>query len=466
MAAQRVTRGVEVIHARQSGAEHLDRRSSSGGAVSSAAYSGAVIDVVGISAAGWEALGPGERALLEGARVIVGGERHLALLPEHVAAERRTWPRPLREGLPDLLASLGQPADADSRSGAGVVALASGDPLRSGIASTLIDLLGADQVRVHPSLASDTLARARMGWSAERVEVITTVGRDLRRVLPSLAPGARLVVLLSDGSGPAELAALLTDRGWGASRVTAWWHLGGDDEGSARSRAEAWELPRTPDLVLCCVEAAPDGDDAAALGPVPGRPEATFASDGQITKRDVRASALAHLRPADGGHLWDLGAGSGAVGIEWCLAAPRTRCTSIERDPGRAARIRATADELGVGARLTVLTADLADGLDVVLGDGDDAAPDAVFVGGGLTEELADEAWTRLPVGGRFVAHAVTLQTEAVLVALHRRTGGALTRLSVEHARPLGRYLSWTPARPVVQLAAVRTRPGTTEGEA
>lgn len=408
-----------------------------------------MIDVVGLGDGGWERLDARAQELVRSARVLVGGRRHLDDVPVRDGQERRAWPSPLRAGLPALLAEI----DADR---GGVVVLASGDPLRSGIGTTLVELLGGAAVRTHPAVSSDTLARARMGWSAETTEVVTAVGRDLRAVRPHLVPGARLVVLCSDGGDPARLAAMLVESGLGASTLTARWHLDGPGEGARSARADAWDATATPDLVVACIEVRADeatGYPFAAVGPAPGRPEDAFDHDGQITKRDVRASALARLRPAPGAHLWDLGAGSGSVGLEWCLTAPRATCSAVERDPDRAARVRTNADALGVGPRLTVVTGDshdpaVLDGLD---------APDAVFVGGGLDRDLAERAWSALRPGGRLVAHAVTLETETVLVELAGRIPAELTRLTVEHARPLGRYLSWTPLRPVVQLSAVQT---------
>lgn len=401
-----------------------------------------MIEVVGVGDDGWDGLDGARRRLVEGATNLLGGRRHLDLLAPHApGAELVPWPSPLRAGLPALLETKGD-----------AVALASGDPLRSGIATTLVELLGADAVRVHPAVGSDTLARARQGWSAEGTTVVTAVGRDLRAVLPHLTLGARLVVLCSDGDDPERLGALLAEHGWGASALTARWHLGGPDEGARSERADAF-AGRTDDLVVCCVEV--HADDPAALaataGPVPGRPEDFIAHDGQLTKRDVRASALARLRPTTGAHLWDLGAGNGSVALEWCLAADRATATCVERDATRAQRIRDNADALGLAGRVEVHVADT-----TTLELSPFAPPDAVFVGGGLDEDLLERAWGALPTGGRLVAHAVTLEGESALVATHARTGGELTRVSVERAVPLGRYLSWTPARAVVQLAATR----------
>ncbi|MDN5718012.1 MAG: precorrin-6y C5,15-methyltransferase (decarboxylating) subunit CbiE [Janibacter sp.] len=402
-----------------------------------------MIDVVGIADDGWAGLDDGRRGLVERASTVIGGQRHLDLVADHVAAgaEIVRWPSPLRAALPALLERVGD-----------AVVIASGDPLRSGIGTTLVELLGADRVRIHPAVGSDVLARARQGWSAEETTVVTTVGRDLRAVLPHLAPGVRLVVLCSGGEDPVRLAALLTEHGWGTSLLTARWHLGGPDEGALARLAREFTTT-TADLVVVCVEARADDPAASARtgGTVPGRPEDFIDHDGQLTKRDVRASALARLRPTPGAHLWDLGAGNGSVALEWCLAADRATATCVERDHERAARITANAVALGLAGRVHVVvgdttTTDLA-GL---------ADAEAVFVGGGLDVDLLERAWTSLRPGGRLVAHAVTLEGESALITTHNRAGGELTRLSVEHAVTLGRFLSWTPARAVVQLATTK----------
>lgn len=402
-----------------------------------------MIEVVGIGDDGWSGLDEARRALISGAATLVGGGRHLDLVAPHAPeAQLVPWPSPLRPALPDLL-----------RAHPDAVVLASGDPLRSGIATTLIDLVGPDRVRVHPHVGSDALARARQGWSAEETLVVTTVGRDLRAVLPHLSPGARLVVLLSDGDGPAALAALLTERGWGATMLTTRWHLGGPDEGARAERADAF-TGATPPLVLACLDVRADDPaaTAATAGAVPGRPEDFIDHDGQLTKRDVRASALARLRPTPGDHLWDLGAGNGSVALEWCLAADRATVTCVERDATRAQRIRDNAAALGLAARVDVVVGD------TTTTDLTTLRPaDAVFVGGGLEPDLLEAAWSSLRPGGRLVAHAVTLEGEAALVALADLTAGELTRLSVERAVELGRFRSWTPARTVTQLAATRT---------
>lgn len=397
------------------------------------------VTVVGIGADGWSGLSASARELVDGAAIVLGGERHLAMLPDVPEQIRQAWPSPLLEALPPLLAQF---------DGYDVVALASGDPLVSGIATTLVDLLGKDAVTVVPALSSVALARARMRWSAESTEVVTLVGRDPHLVARSLAPGLRLLVLSSDGSTPAEVAALLTAAGYGGSPMTVLSDLGSADEARVDGVAASWRDDVLPALNVIAVELVSSG--ARPLGFVAGLPEDAFEHDGQITKRDVRASALARLAPVPGQLMWDVGAGAGSVGIEWLRAHPTCRAIAIEARDDRAGRIVRNAATLGVPA-LRVVTGRAPEALEGL------EAPDAIFIGGGATEDgLLDACWDALLPGGRLVVHGVTLETEALLAHRYATLGGELSRLHVEHAAPIGTFTGWTPARAVMQWAVTK----------
>jgi precorrin-6Y C5,15-methyltransferase (decarboxylating) len=395
---------------------------------------GPVITVVGIGADGWDGLSPRGRQVVSRAEVVLGGRRHLAMLPP-LTAQIEPWPSPLMEALPGLLQRY------DSRR---IVVLASGDPLLSGIGTALISLLGADRVEVHPAVSSVALARARMGWSAESADVVTVVGRDPDVVRAYLIPGRRVVVLSSDGSTPALLADLLTGSGFGASAMSVLSDLGGDGERRVDTQASTWVPERAGPVVsalnVVCVECRPDHPDVPLRPRVPGLPDDLFEHDGQLTKRDLRAAALSRLGAVPGQLLWDVGAGAGSVSIEWMRSDARCRAVAVEADPDRAERVRRNAAALGVP------------GLDVRHGRAPEALvglppPDAVFVGGGASRPgVLETCWEALGVGGRMVVHAVTLETEQLLVEQYRRHGGELTRLSVEHAGPLGTFTCWTPA--------------------
>lgn len=392
--------------------------------------------VVGIGADGFSGLPPASRDLVLGASVLWGGPRHLSLVPSVPGQTRVPWPSPLAAGLPSLL---------EEYAGRAVVALASGDPLVSGIASTLLDL-GAP-VRVVPAVSSVSLARARMGWSSESCAVVTVVGRSVARVVRELAPGRRILVLSSDGSTSAEVASLLTSSGWGSSRLTVLGDLGSSSESSASGVASSWSSD-SPALNVIAIEVSGHGLASWA----PGLLDDAFENDGQLTKRDLRASALARLMPAPGQLLWDVGAGAGSVGIEWMRAHPTCRTIAIESEPERAERIGRNAAALGV-PDLEVIEGrapSALDGLD---------APDAIFLGGGATRDgVLDTCLAALRPGGRLVVHGVTLEAEALLARTYADHGGELTRIAVESAAPVGTFTGWTPARAVTQWAWSKTR--------
>ncbi|AHD21077.1 precorrin-6Y C5,15-methyltransferase [Rhodococcus pyridinivorans SB3094] len=394
------------------------------------------ITVVGIGADGWSGVPSTVRDRILAAEVLLGGRRHLDLVPAGTAV-REEWPSPLPSGLDDLL---------DRHAGKDVVALASGDPLVSGIGTTLIRRLGGDAVEVIPAISSVALARARMGWSAEECETITVVGREIDALRRVLTRGRKLVVLV-DGARVADVATLLEAAGFGNSRVAVLSHLGAADESRIDAKAAHLTDTGVRSLSLMCVEV----DGPAGLSVLPGLDDSLFEHDGQLSKRTVRLAAVCALAPRPGELLWDVGAGAGSVGIEWARTDPRCRTLAIEKDERRAGAIERNAAALGVPSIVRIVRGAAPAAL-VGL-----PVPDAIFVGGGGSREgVIDTCWDALPPGGRLVAHAVTLETEAVLVQWWKTHGGELTRLSVEHADPIGTFTGWRAQRPVVQWSAVK----------
>ncbi|WP_457519117.1 precorrin-6y C5,15-methyltransferase (decarboxylating) subunit CbiE [Streptomyces sp. TE33382] len=393
------------------------------------------MSVVGIGADGWAGLSAPARTALQGAGVLIGGERQLALLPASCAGRRVPWPSPLRPAVPRLLAE----HRADT-----VAVLASGDPMFYGIGRALTEELGAGALHVLPHPSSVSYACARLGWPVEDTEVVTLVGRPAARLAAALYEGRRLLVLSADAATPAAVAALLREHGFGPSRLRVLEQLGAEEEAHVDGTADTWaHLPGDP-LNVIAVECR-SAPDTLRLGAVPGLPDEAYEHDGQLTKRHIRAATLGTLAPAPGELLWDIGGGSGSIAVEWMRAHPSCRAVTVERDPVRAARIARNADRLGVPA-LRVVTgpapAALA-GLPV---------PDAVFIGGGLTAPgLLDACWDALPPGGRLVANTVTLESEALLAERYRAYGGELVRLAVAHAVPVGGFTGWRQAMPVTQ---------------
>jgi precorrin-6B C5,15-methyltransferase / cobalt-precorrin-6B C5,C15-methyltransferase len=395
-----------------------------------------VIEVVGLTARGWSDLPEPSRNLIQQAEVLIGSPRHFDLIPQFPAQQRLAWPSPLRDGLPTLLRSV---------SGRRVVVLASGDPLLAGVGTTLIEMLGTSAVRIHTAVSSVALARARMGWSEESTQLVRLRGDDLDRVRRSLFPGRRLIILSRDAASSSAIAQLLTDEGYGDSMITILGDLG--TEAESRMDVVARDCAGlAPALNVVCVACVGHGE-AASLAP--GLPDEVFDHDGLLTKRDLRASALGRLMPRPGELLWDVGAGAGSIAIEWMRCDPSCQAIAVERNLDRVKRIRRNAEALGVPA------------LKLRHGQAPDALaslprPHAVFVGGGGTGETLDRLWAALRPGGRLVVHAVTQETEMILVDCWKRFGGELLRLSVEHLEPIGRYHGWRPARAVVQWSSMK----------
>ncbi|WP_067806331.1 bifunctional cobalt-precorrin-7 (C(5))-methyltransferase/cobalt-precorrin-6B (C(15))-methyltransferase [Actinomadura formosensis] len=391
-----------------------------------------VITVVGIGADGWDGLAEASRAALREAGVLLGGRRQLDLVPGGTA-ERVAWPSPLLPALPGLI---------ERHGGRGLAVLASGDPMFYGIGSTLADLVGARRLRVLPHPSSVSLACARLGWPLERVDVVSLVGRPAQTLNAAVAPGRRVLVLGAGREAPAVVAALLTGRGFGPSRMTVLCDLGAAGETAAHGVASHWTDPAASPLAVVAVECVP-GPDAAPLPRAAGLPDGMYEHDGQLTKSEIRAVTLSRLGPLPGELLWDVGAGSGSIAIEWARAHRSCAAIAVESRPDRAGRIGRNAGALGVpGVRVVEGRAPGAlDGL---------PAPDAVFVGGGLTVPgLLERCWDALKPGGRLVANAVTLESEAAVTRFRRTHGGELVRVHVERAAPLGGFTGWRPAMPV-----------------
>ncbi|WP_118132764.1 precorrin-6y C5,15-methyltransferase (decarboxylating) subunit CbiE [Oceanicella sp. SM1341] len=392
--------------------------------------SGAWLQVIGMGEDGPEGLGARARAALEGAEVLVGGARHHALTEGH-PAERLRWPSPFSA----LTAEIG------ALRGRRVAVLATGDPMWFSVGESLAATFGAE-AELHPHPSAFQLAAVRMGWPLAGVETLTVHGRPVESLLPAVMPGARLLVLSGGAGTPGEVAALLSARGFGDSRLTVLAAMGGPRESRLAATARDWqgEAPAFHTLAIDCVA----GPDAVLLSRLPGLPEAVYAHDGTITKAEVRALTLARLMPMPGQLLWDLGCGAGSVAIEWMRAARDACAIGVEQRADRRAFAEANARSLGVP------------GLRLVSGSTPGAlaglpAPDAVFIGGGLSAETVDAALAALRPHGRLVANCVTLEAAALAAALQARHGGTLTEIAVSRAGPLGPHRGWTPLRPVTQ---------------
>jgi precorrin-6Y C5,15-methyltransferase (decarboxylating) len=394
------------------------------------------LNVVGIGDGGLGSLSATARAVVEAGEILVGGERHLEMVPDH-PGERLRWRSPLEATLDDLEALRGRP----------VVVLASGDPMWFGVGELLVRRFDPSELRVLPAPSAFSLACGRLGWSLAHVVCLTAHSRPLAKVRRHLASGARLIVLSRDGATPDALARMLSEAGFGPSRVWVFEHLDGPAERRLDGTAAAWGTRNCAALNTVAIECIPI-PDARVRSRSPGLPDDAFEADGMITKRDVRAATLARLVPLQGQRLWDIGAGSGAVAIEWLRAADGAQAIAVEHEAARCATIARNAESLGT-PELTVLHAHAPDCLR------DLPAPDAVFIGGGVSEPAMLEAcWRALLPGGRLVANVVTVEGEQRLLAWHAQHGGELLRIDLARLDSLGSYRAWRPSLPVTQLSA------------
>jgi precorrin-6Y C5,15-methyltransferase (decarboxylating) len=395
------------------------------------------LTVIGIGEDGFKGLGRNARHALLRASRIIGGQRQLDLLPVCIRGERQLWPSPF--SLEPVLARRGEP----------VCVLASGDPMFYGVGASLTRQVPAEELLILPAPSSVSLAAARLGWPLQDVMTLSVVARPLAALNAHLASGVRLLVLSNDGQSPAAIAALLVESGFGASRLSVFEHLGGAHEQRLDGVAHDWPRASVADLNLVAIDCLADAN-TQRLSRLAGLPDAAFKHDGQLTKRDVRAMTLARLAPLPGELLWDVGAGSGSIGIEWMRAHPSCRALAIEADAGRQGLIEHNRDALGVpGLQLVRGTAPAAlGGLET---------PDAIFIGGGVTRDgVLDTCWQHLRPGGRLVANAVTLQSEMTLMAWRAQHGGELTRLHVAQAQPLGEFDTWRQALPITLLDVIK----------
>lgn len=400
-----------------------------------------VIGVIGLGPGGLDGLEGRARRLLDRAAVLVGGARHLAMIPESHPAERLPWRQPLSDTLADIAAHRQR----------GVCVLASGDPMSYGIGVTLLREFGHEALEIIPAVGALALAAARLGWPLEGVQRLTLHGRPASLLHPHIGPGARLLILAHDGGTAAMVATLLCARGHGGSSIHVLENMGMAGENLRQGRADGadgtdWQGMGIAGLntlgVMC-----DDGVGAPLLPVIAGLADGMFQHDGQLTKREVRAASLAALAPAPGALLWDLGAGAGSVAIEWMRAGGRA--VAVEREAARCELIARNAEALGVPG-LQIVHGCLPDELDHLIAAGE--APQAIFLGGGLgLPGLCEACCAALADGGRFVANAVTLEGEAQLATLFRAQGGEMSRIAVSRLAAVGGFHGWRPLMPVSQ---------------
>ena len=407
--------------------------------------------VIGIGEDGWDNLSADARDLLYESEIVLGGERHLKMLPKDWEGERIIWSSPIREAVSKIVSWRPE----DSASAQKVAIMASGDPLCYGIAAKLLWHLPIEEIWIKPAITTFSLMCSRVGWSLPDVETLTIHGRPVEMLHPFVQPGAKLLVLSKGEESPEQAAKLLCARGFGKSIITVLEHLGGRKERQFSGQADSWNHPEGAALNAMAIECIPE-NNANVLSRNPGLPDEAFLHDGQLTKREIRAVALSKLMPVVDHLLWDVGAGCGSVAIEWMRTSPRCRAVAIEKSKSRLKLIEQNSQELGV-PMLQIISGSAPEVL------ADLPAPDAVFIGGGLSSgNLLQTCWNALKPGGRLVANAVTLEGEQKLLQWQNENAGKsgasgdLTRLSISRAEKIGKFQGWKEMRSVIQLAVIK----------
>ncbi len=391
------------------------------------------LSVIGIEENGLAGLTDEALGLVQEADVIFGGTRHLAMLDDQ-GGEKILWQSPFANSFKEI----------DSRRGKNVVVLATGDPQWFGVGNVLCQKFSIDEMTIIPARSVFSLAAGKIGWSLSKVQALTVHGREFSSLTRYVLPGAQLLILTADGTTPKQIAAHLDKCGFGESRLWVMEHLGGQQERIRQTNAEKFYLTQIAALNIVAVECVA-GPEALWHSCAPGLADGAYTHDGQLTKSVVRAATVSALQPYPGALMWDVGAGCGSVGIEWLRVVENMKAIAIEVDSARCVMIATNAANLGV-PELSIIEGRVPEAL-INLPD-----PNAIFIGGGLTKKgVFDHCWQQLKPGGVLVANGVTLESEALLIDLHKKYGGELTRITVESATPMGRFRGWQQAKPVIQ---------------
>jgi precorrin-6Y C5,15-methyltransferase (decarboxylating) len=397
------------------------------------------LTIIGIGEDGLSGLNALAHQIINSSSVIIGGKRHLAMLPENNPIEKIPWASPLDSTIDEII----------QRRGQSICILASGDPMCHGIGVSLTKRIPIAEITILPAPSAFSLACARLGWSLAEVEQFSLTNRPTSVINSAIYPGARLLILSAGSDSPAFVADMLVISGYGNSRITVFERMGGQQERIITGIAEDWNVTDIAPLNTIAINCIAN-PGVVALARVPGLPDSAYHHDGQLTKREIRAIVLAALAPTPGKLLWDVGAGCGSISIEWMRTHPSCRAIAIEQNLSRLQYITDNANALGTP------------NLEIVKGKAPYSLqnlpqPDAIFIGGGITyENLFETCWQALPTGGKFVANAVTIESELKLLHLSQQYGGELLRIAIQRAEPLGKFLTWRSLSPITQWTVVK----------
>ncbi|QYX31527.1 precorrin-6y C5,15-methyltransferase (decarboxylating) subunit CbiE [Sphaerospermopsis torques-reginae] len=400
------------------------------------------LSIIGIGEDGIQGLSAIALSILNQAKIIIGGERHLAMLPPEDYREKIKWKSPFHSSITEIINRRGE--------GKSICILASGDPMCYGVGATIIKHIPIDEITIIPSPSAFSLACSRLGWNFTETETLSLCGRPVSLLQSYIYSGAKLLILSAGKNTPKNVAEILTKRGYGNSKITVLERMGGMNERVFTGVANSWKERDIASLNTIAVECIADLG-ITGLSRFPGLPDSAFHHDGQLTKREVRAVTLSTLAPLPGELLWDIGAGCGSISIEWMRSNMRCGAIAIEQNTNRLNYIADNAAALGTP------------NLQIIAGKSPEViqnlpTPDAIFIGGGVTAPgLFDICWNALKIGGRMVANVVTLEGEKTLFEWYEKVGGNFTRISIQRAEPIGKFLGWKGMSQVTQWVAYKS---------
>lgn len=386
-------------------------------------------------------LGPSLRAEILAAAILAGGRQWLQHFPDH-PGQQVVLGAEVETTLDQLVTA------SASRT---VVVLASGDPLCFGIGATLARRLPPSRLRIRPNVSAGQAACARLGLPWTGLRWLSVHGRTAPLAWEQ-ALAASGAAILTDAQRPPERLATDLIAAWPAAagrQVVVAERLGRPEERLWPGRLD--ELAGLAFDGCSVVLILPDGELTATPPLALGEADAAYDHQrGLITHPEVRAVALAHLRLVPG-WLWDLGAGSGAVGIEAARLCPGLQVLAVERDPQRLELIQANARRFGVP--LEAMAGHLPAALAGLPGD-----PHRIFLGGGGSEvgTIAQAALDRLRPGGRLVASAVLHDSVASLLQVQPNWRQEAVELAVRRARPLAGATFFEPENPITIISWLR----------
>ncbi|MBX7145930.1 MAG: precorrin-6y C5,15-methyltransferase (decarboxylating) subunit CbiE [Alphaproteobacteria bacterium] len=397
------------------------------------------LTIIGLNQKGIGTLSADAQHALHHAEIVVAAQKYHDYFPE-LKTERWIWRRPLKRTLDAL----------EKVRGKKVVVLATGDPMWFGVGVSLSKRFLPHEMSIIPGISAFSLVCARLGWSISTTVCITMHGRPINQLVNFLAPHQRLILLSHDQTTPSKIANLLTERGYGSSKMIVFSDMNSLSEKYIEGLAKNNNFLDCSDFNTIAIECS-EGEVNSLMPLTIGLPDDVFHHDGQLTKYKIRTLTLSALMPMPNQTLWDIGAGCGSISIEWARYHSTMKSYAIEKNEKRCQFIKENSDSFGL-SNIDILSGTAPEILNNL------EKPDAIFIGGGLLEKnMIDICWQALKKSGRLVINTVTIESEQEILKIYKNLGGKLSKISIEQPDLLGELTVWRKSMPVTQLTVIKT---------